>query len=103
MGDMAIVTPAVGRYIIDSDDAHHSQVAMIGPDISDKLFPGLSIHSDERSKLMGVPLLSSVSASCSEPRSAISQDAYAYIPIETFIEIYGSRGCAHGDRRSARF
>ena len=31
-----------------------------------------------------------------------SQDAYAYIPIETFIEIYGSQSRAHHRSRSAR-
>jgi putative ABC transport system permease protein len=90
MGDMAIVQPAVGRYIIDSDDTHHSQVAMIGPDVSDKLFPGLdplgrTIEIDGRPfTIIGVgkPLGTAFGQ---------SQDAYAYIPIETFIEIYGSR------------
>jgi putative ABC transport system permease protein len=90
MGDMAIVTPAAGRYIIDSDDEHHSQVAMIGPDISDKLFPGLdplgrTIEIDGRPFTVigvGKPLGTAFGN---------SQDAYAYIPIETFIEIYGSR------------
>jgi putative ABC transport system permease protein len=90
MGDMAIVQPAIGRYIIDSDDTHHSQVAMIGPDVSDKLFPGLdplgrTIEIDGRPfTIIGVgkPLGTAFGQ---------SQDAYAYIPIETFIEIYGSR------------
>lgn len=90
MGDMAIVTPAMGRYIIDSDDAHHSQVAMIGPDVSDKLFPGLdplgrTIEIDGRPFTVigvGKPLGTAFGQ---------SQDTYAYIPIETFIEIYGSR------------
>jgi putative ABC transport system permease protein len=90
MGDMAIVTPAVGRYIIDSDDAHHSQVAMIGPDVADKLFPGLdplgrTVEIDGRPFTVigvGKPLGTAFGN---------SQDAYAYIPIETFIEIYGSK------------
>jgi putative ABC transport system permease protein len=90
MGDMAIVQPAIGRYMIDSDDTHHSQVAMIGPDVSDKLFPGLdplgrTIEIDGRPFTVvgvGKPLGTAFGQ---------SQDAYAYIPIETFIEIYGSR------------
>src|SRR5579863_5945843 len=90
MGDMAIVTPAVGRYIIDSDDTHHSQVAMIGPDVSEKLFPGLdplgrTVEIDGRPFTVvgvGKPLGTAFGN---------SQDAYAYIPIETFIEIYGSK------------
>jgi putative ABC transport system permease protein len=90
MGDMAIVQPAIGRYLIDSDDAHHSQVTMIGPDVSDKLFPGLdplgrTIEIDGRPFTVvgvGKPLGTAFGN---------SQDAYAYIPIETFIEIYGSK------------
>jgi len=90
MGDMAIVQPAIGRYIIDSDDAHHSQVAMIGPDVSDKLFPGL----DPLGRLIEIDGRPFTVVGVGKPLGTAfgqSQDAYAYIPIETFIEIYGSR------------
>ncbi len=90
MGDMAIVEAASGRYLVDADEAHHSAVAMIGPDVSDKLFPGLdplgrTIDIDGRPFTVvgvGKPLGSAFGN---------SQDAYAYIPIETFQEIYGSQ------------
>ena len=90
MGDMAIVQPAIGRYIIDSDDAHHSQVAMIGPDVSDKLFPGL----DPLGRLIEIDGRPFTVVGVGKPLGTAfgqSQDAYAYIPIETFIEIYGSK------------
>jgi putative ABC transport system permease protein len=90
MGDMAIIQPAIGRYIIDSDDAHHSQVAMIGPDVSDKLFPGL----DPLGRMIEIDGRPFTVVGVGKPLGTAfgqSQDAYAYIPIETFIEIYGSR------------
>jgi putative ABC transport system permease protein len=59
IGDMAIVQPAVGRYLIDAEDTHHSAVVGVG-------------------KPLGTAF-------------GQSQDAYAYIPIETFLEIYGSQ------------
>jgi putative ABC transport system permease protein len=90
VGDMAIVEPASGRYLIDGDNAHRSAVAMIGPDVADKLFPNLdplgrTINIDGRPFTVigvGKPLGSSLGQ---------SQDAYAYIPVETFLEIYGSK------------
>lgn len=90
IGDMAIVQPAVGRYLIDAEDAHHSSVTMIGPDVADKLFPGVdpigrTVEIDGRPfSVVGVgkPLGTAFGQ---------SQDAYAYVPIETFMEIYGSK------------
>lgn len=90
VGEMALVEPGTGRYIIDSDNEHHSMVTMIGPDVADKLFPGLdpvgrSINVDGRPfTVVGV----------GKPQGTSfgqSQDAYAYVPIETYIGIYGSR------------
>lgn len=90
VGDMAIVEPATGRYLIDGDNAHRSAVAMIGPDVADKLFPNLdplgrTINIDGRPFVVigvGKPLGSSLGA---------TQDAYAYIPAETFLAIYGGK------------
>jgi putative ABC transport system permease protein len=90
IGDMAIVQPAIGRYLIDAEDTHHSAVTMIGPDVADKLFPGLdpigrSVEIDGRPFTVvgvGKPLGTAFGQ---------SQDAYAYIPIETFLEIYGTK------------
>ena len=90
VGDMAIIEPATGRYLIDGDNAHRSAVTMIGPDVADKLFPNLdplgrTIDIDGRPFVVigvGKPVGSSLGA---------SQDAYAYIPVETFLAIYGSK------------
>ncbi len=90
MGEMALVEPAVGRYIIDSDNDYHYPVGMIGPDVAEKLFPGLdplgrTIAVDGRPFTVvgvGKPLGTALGQ---------SQDAYIYIPIQTFMTIYGSR------------
>jgi putative ABC transport system permease protein len=90
MGEMALVEPASGRYIVDSDNDHHSAVGMIGPDVADKIFPGLdpigrTVNVDGRPFTVvgvGKPLGNGV--------GGISQDVYIYIPIQTFLAIYGS-------------
>jgi len=90
VGDMAIIEPATGRYLIDGDNAHRSTVTMIGPDVADKLFPNLdplgrTVNIDGRPFVVigvGKQLGSSLGA---------TQDAYAYIPVETFLSIYGSK------------
>jgi putative ABC transport system permease protein len=90
IGDMALIEPASGRYLIDGDNAHRSAVTMIGPDVADKLFPNLdplgrTVNIDGRPFTVigvGKPLGSSLGT---------TQDAYAYIPVETFLEIYGSK------------
>jgi putative ABC transport system permease protein len=90
IGEMALVEPALGRYVIDSDNDHRSVVGMIGPDVADKLFPGLdplgrTIAVDGRPFTVvgvGKPLGTALGQ---------SQDAYIYIPIQTYLSIYGSR------------
>jgi putative ABC transport system permease protein len=90
MGDMALVEPASGRYVVDSDNDHRAEVGMIGPDVADKAFPGLdpigrTVNVDGRPFTVvgvGKPLGNGVGGN--------SQDAYIYIPIQTFMAIYGT-------------
>ncbi len=90
IGEMALVEPGLGRYVIDSDNDHRSVVGMIGPDVAEKLFPGLdplgrTIAVDGRPFTVvgvGKPLGTALGQ---------SQDAYIYIPIQTYLSIYGSR------------
>jgi putative ABC transport system permease protein len=90
IGEMALVEPSIGRYIIDSDNDHRSVVGMIGPDVADKLFPGL----DPVGRMISVDGRPFTVIGVGKPLGTAlgqSQDAYIYVPIQTFLSIYGSR------------
>ena len=89
MGDMKTEEPAQGRYIADSDNAQHAQVALIGSDVAEKLFSGRDpigkeINIDGRPyRVIGT----------GKPIGSIlgqSRDNYAYIPIQTFLKFYAT-------------
>ena len=75
--------PAIGRYISDPDDTHRANVAMIGNDVAKRFFAGTnplgkSIYIDgEAYEVVGV---------AKEMGTAFgqSQDAFVYIPIQTW-------------------
>ncbi len=89
IGDMDVEEPATGRYITDLDDQHRTMVTMIGADVAKKLFAnvdpiGKEIDIDGRPfEIVGVakPLGTALGQ---------SQDGFAYIPIETWLKIYGT-------------
>ncbi|HEX7288611.1 MAG TPA: ABC transporter permease [Candidatus Angelobacter sp.] len=80
--------PQIGRYIVDVDNEHRTNVTMIGVDVSKRFFQGLdplgkSIYIDgEAYEVVGV---------AKEQGSAFgqSQDSFVYIPIETYRKTYG--------------
>jgi putative ABC transport system permease protein len=88
IGEIDVEEPAVGRYITDPDDAHRNNVTMIGTDVSTRFFSGVdplgkSIYIDgEAYQVVGVakPLGSAFGQ---------SQDNFVYIPIQTWIKVYG--------------
>ncbi len=89
IGEMDIEEPAVGRYISDGDDEHRAMVTLLGSETANKLFPGLdplgrSVQIDGRPfQVVGV----------AKPIGTVfgqSQDNFAYIPIQTFLKIYGT-------------
>jgi len=88
IGDMDVEEVATGRYITDQDDKHRTNVTMIGQDVVNKLFPGIdpmgkSIQLDGREfQIVGVakPMGTALGQ---------SQDNFAYIPIGTYMRIYG--------------
>ena len=89
IGEMDVEEPATGRYILDADNEHRTMVTLIGADVADRLFPqldpiGRSILIDGRPfQIVGV----------AKPLGTVfgqSQDYFAYIPIRTFLKIYGS-------------
>jgi len=89
IGDMKTEGPAAGRYITDSDNEHRSQVALIGSDVADKLFPardpiGKDLDIDGRPYEVvgvGVPIGTVLGQ---------TQDNFVYIPIQTWMKYYNT-------------
>ena len=89
IGDMDVEEPAQGRYISDADNEHRSQVALIGTDIADKLFPG----SDPVGKELDVDGRPYEVVGIGKRIGTVlgqSQDNYAYIPIQTWLKYYAT-------------
>ena len=94
MGDIDVEEPEIGRYIIDADNTHRSNVTMIGTDVAKRFFEGVdalgkSIYIDgEAYEVVGV---------AKEQGSTFgqSQDSFVYIPVETFRKAYGSNDSVH--------
>jgi len=89
IGEMDIEEPAAGRYISDGDNEHRAMVTLLGAEVANKLFPGLDplAHSIE---IGGLPF---EVVGVAKPIGTVlgqSQDAFIYIPIQTFLKIYGS-------------
>jgi putative ABC transport system permease protein len=89
MGGIDTEEAATGRYISDADDTHRANVTMIGTDVAKRFFAGVdplgkSIYIDgEAYEIVGV---------AKEMGTAFgqSQDAFVYIPIQTWRKVYGS-------------
>ncbi|HKW77202.1 MAG TPA: ABC transporter permease [Terriglobales bacterium] len=100
MGDIDVEEPNIGRYIIDADDLHRSNVTMIGTDVSKRFFEGVdplgkSIYIDgEAYEVVGV---------AKEQGSTFgqSQDSFVYIPVETYRKAYGSNDSVHINVKAA--
>jgi len=88
IGDMDVEEVAAGRYITEQDNDHRTMVTMIGNDLVSKLFPGLdplgrTISLDGREfQIVGI-------AKPMGTAMGQSQDNFAYIPIQTYMKIYG--------------
>ncbi len=89
MGEIDVEEPADGRYIVEGDEQSHAMVTMIGSELANKLFPGVDpvgreVMLDNRPfTVVGV----------AKPIGTVlgqSRDNFAYIPIETYITIYGA-------------
>ncbi len=89
MGGIDTEEAATGRYISEADDSHRANVTMIGTDVVKRFFAGVeplgkSIYIDgEAYEVVGV---------AKEMGTAFgqSQDAFVYIPIQTWRKAYGS-------------
>jgi putative ABC transport system permease protein len=88
IGDMDVEEVGTGRYMTDSDNEHRAVVCMIGADVADKLFP----NSDPLGKMMMVDgqefQVVGVAKRIGNTFGQ-SQDNFVYIPIQTWLKIYG--------------
>jgi putative ABC transport system permease protein len=89
IGEMDVEEPATGRYISDGDNERRTMITFIGADVASRLFPGLDpigktiLLSNRPFEIVGV----------AKPIGTVfgqSQDVFAYIPITTFLKIYGT-------------
>jgi putative ABC transport system permease protein len=87
LGDTEI---ALGRFYSDSEDRHHSAVAVIGADVKESLF-GDSDPIGKEIKVEGRPFTVIGASKAKGSVFGQSQDGFVDIPIETYFQIYGSR------------
>jgi putative ABC transport system permease protein len=89
IGDMKTEEPAQGRYITETDNDHREQVAMIGQDIVDKLFPG----RDPVGKELDIDGRPYEVVGVGKPIGTVlgqSQDNFVNIPIQTWLKFYNT-------------
>ena len=88
IADMDVEEPEVGRYITETDNSERTYVTFIGQDVSKRMFPtvdplGKTLYIDGRGfQVVGV----------AKPIGTVfgqSQDNFTYIPIRTYLKIYG--------------
>lgn len=89
MADISAQEMTDGRYITEADEKSRAMVAMIGSELATKLFPSLDPVGHEV-MLDSRPF---IVVGVAKPIGTIlgqSQDNFAYIPVETYIKIYGA-------------
>ena len=87
IGDMKSDGPAIGRFIVDTDNDHRSMVALVGADIAEKLFSGRDPIGKELD-LDGIPYEIVGVAKANGTVLGQSQDNFVYLPIQTFLKHY---------------
>ena len=89
IGEMDVEEAATGRYISDLDNLHRTAVAMIGSEVAHRLFPSV----DPIGKVLLIDGSEYEIVGVAKPMGTVlgqSQDSFTYIPIETFLKIYGT-------------
>ena len=89
MGDIDPVVPRDGRYISEGDDQSRALVTMIGNDLATKLFPNMDPIGREI-LIDGRPFVIVGIAKTIGTAFGQSQDNFAYIPIQTYLKMYGT-------------
>ncbi len=88
IGDMDVEEVATGRYITDTDNEHRDMICMIGADVAEKLFA----NSDPLGKILTVDGQEFTVVGVAKRIGTTfgqSQDNFVYIPIQTWLKIYG--------------
>ena len=89
MADIDAQEMTDGRYVTEADENSRAMVAMIGSELANKLFPSLDPVGHEV-MLDSRPF---IVVGVAKPIGTVlgqSQDNFAYIPVETYIKIYGA-------------
>ncbi len=101
IGDMDVEEVATGRYMTDSDNEHRDMVCMIGADVAEKLFA----NTDPLGKILTVDgqefQIVGVAKKIGNTFGQ-SQDNFVYIPIETWLKIYGRNNTLQRQHSGAR-
>src|ERR1017187_7235768 len=77
-----------GRFLSDSENAHHLAVAFIGKDVKDQLFP----TSDPVGRSLAVQGIPFTIVGVSKAKGSVfgqSQDKFVVVPIDTYFKIWG--------------
>jgi putative ABC transport system permease protein len=90
IGEMDVEEPATGRYISDGDNEHRADVALIGNDVVKRFFIGQDAIG-KSIVVEGKPY--EIIGTAKEIGTTLgqSQDAFVYIPIETYRKVYGGQ------------
>jgi putative ABC transport system permease protein len=93
IGEMDVEEILRGRYISDTDNDHRSPYAVLGADVVTKLFP----TTDPIGKAVYVAGQEFTVVGVTKPIGSVMgqpQDNFVYIPVQTWMKIFGS----HADR-----
>jgi len=94
VGDMDVEEVATGRYITDTDNQHRDMVCMIGADVADKMFGNIDplgkILTVDGQQFTVVGVAKKIGSTFGQ-----SQDNFVYIPVETWLKIYGRNTSLH--------
>jgi putative ABC transport system permease protein len=89
MGEIDVEEPADGRYITEADERSRAMATMIGSELASKLFPGV----DPVGREVMIDNRPFIVVGVAKPIGTVlgqSRDNFAYIPVETYISIYGA-------------
>ena len=88
IGEMHLEEVAQGRYITGSDNDHRAMVCVIGADVRTKFFPNvdplgrtIAVDGHEYTIIGLAKAIGTV--------MGLAQDGFVYIPIQSFIKVYG--------------